>query len=186
MVKDGALGHLEVLNIAIYPEKARALGVASAPWTKIGIFELTGSYSEKELRNWARLAETSSGIGNYFSHLLENREMGQLIKTIIKHPDTLSDLLQLLEDIETTMAVRIGIGAAVEELQEQDLLSQAIPKLIELTMSSLPQVRADACHYLGLTGNPLALPAVQNLLMDKNMEVREIAGESLALLGQNE
>jgi HEAT repeat protein len=83
------------------------------------------------------------------------------------------------------MAVRIGVGAAIEELQEHRLLKPAIPKLVELTMSDQPQIRADACHYLGLTGNGEALPAVQSLLMDQDQEVREIAAETFALLNNN-
>jgi len=77
------------------------------------------------------------------------------------------------------------VGAAIEELQEQELLTPAIPKLVELTMSDQPQIRADACHYLGLTGSADALPAVQSLLMDEDNEVREIAAETFAILDHN-
>jgi HEAT repeat protein len=44
-------------------------------------------------------------------------------------------------------------------------------------------VRADACHYLGLTGAGAAADYIRPLLDDKDAEVREIAAESLALLG---
>jgi HEAT repeat protein len=44
-------------------------------------------------------------------------------------------------------------------------------------------VRADAAHYLGLSGNGDAIPYLQPLLQDEAAEVREIAAESLALLG---
>jgi HEAT repeat protein len=185
MVKEDLLSQLEVINVAWNPERAQELGASSAPWTKIGIFEFTGRYSLEELKNWAKLAKSGSGVGHYFSHLLESREMAKLVETIKKHPDTLNDLVTLLENLETPMAIRIGVGAAIEELQEQDLLYLAIPKLIELTLSSHPQIRADACHYLGLTGNQLALPAVQGLLLDDDREVREIAAETMALLESN-
>jgi hypothetical protein len=185
MVKDGVVSHLEVINVAWHPEVAKKLGASSAPWTRIGKFELTGRYSEEELLNWATLAASDSGLSNYFVHLLENREMAQLVKIVKKYPSSLNDLIQLLEDLDVPMAVRIGVGAALEELQEQNLLSPAIPRLVELTMSNLPQIRADACHYLGMTGSPEALPAVQSLLLDEDSEVREIAAESFALLERN-
>ncbi len=185
MIKDGIIGHLEVINAALHPEKARALGATSAPWIMIGQFELTGRYSEQELRNWADLATTHTGLGSYFTHLLENRGLDQIINTVKQHPDRLEDLMQLLGDLETPMAVRIGVGAAIEELQELQLLTPAIPKLIELTMSDQPQIRADACHYLGLTGSTDALPAVQSLLLDEDSEVREIAAETFAILEGN-
>ncbi|MCP3669939.1 MAG: HEAT repeat domain-containing protein [Gammaproteobacteria bacterium] len=185
MVKDGIIGHLEVINVASHPEKARSLEVTSAPWTRIGQFELTGRYSEQELRDWADLATTNTGLGSYFIHMLENRSLDQIINIIKKHPDSLEDLMQLLEDMETPMAVRIGVGAAIEELQELRLLAPAIPKLVELTMSDQPQIRADACHYLGLTGSADALPAVQSLLLDEDHEVQEIAAETFAILNNN-
>lgn len=185
MVKDGVVGLLEVINVAYHPERAQELGVSSAPWSRIGIFEFAGRYSEEELRSWAHLATTENGVSHYFVHLLENREMRKLITTIKEHPNTLNDLLRLLEDLDVPMNVRIGVGAAIEELQEQNLLAPAIPKLVELTLSTHPQIRADACHYLGLTGSADVLPVVQGLLLDEDREVKEIAAETITLLENN-
>jgi hypothetical protein len=185
MVKGGIVSSLEIINVSWHPEKAQELGVTSAPWCRIGIFEFTGRYSEEELRTWARLATTESGVSNYFAHLLETREMHKLIKTVKQHPNTLSDLLRLLEQLDVPMDIRIGVGAAIEELQEQNMLLPAIPKLIELTLSNHPQIRADACHYLGLTGSTDAIPVVQALLLDEDGEVKEIAAETMALLEKN-
>jgi hypothetical protein len=185
LVKDGVIGQLEVINIAYHPEKGRELGVRSTPWTRIGAYELAGRYSGDELLRWATLAATDSGFSDYFTHLLENRNLDKVIETVQKRPDSLEDLIGLLESLDTPMALRIGVGAAIEELQEHSLLLPAIHKLIELTMSDQPQIRADACHYLGLTGSSKALPAVQSLLTDQNSEVREIAAETFAILENN-
>lgn len=185
MAQDGIIGHLEVVNIALHPEKARELQVRSTPWIRMGRFELVGRYSEAELRAWADLATSDSGLGAYFTHLLENRNLDKIVSTVLKYPDSLDDLIKLLESLATPMAVRIGVGAAIEELQEHGLLIPAIPRLIELTMSDHPQIRADACHYLGLTGSAAAMPAVKSLLMDQDNEVREIAAETFAILDNN-
>ncbi len=185
LLKDGVIGHLEVVNIALHPEKAKELGVNSTPWIRIGKFEFAGRYSEDELRSWANLAATNSGLSAYFTHLLENRSLDKIVYTVRKYPESLDDLMKLLENLDIPMAVRIGVGAAIEELQEQKLLMPAIPKLVELTMSDKPQIRADACHYLGLTGSAKAMPAVQSLLMDEDNEVREIAAETFAILDNN-
>jgi len=185
MVKDGSLGHLEIINIAIHPEKAEALGARSAPWIRIGRFEFTGQYKEDELRVWASLTATNSGFSAYFSHLLEVRRLDTAVKVVGEYPNSLSELLQLIGDPNTAMSIRIGVGAAIEELQEQGLLYPAIPMLSELTMSDLPQIRADACHYLCLTEKPEALPAVTRLLTDEDSEVREIAAETVAFLNNH-
>jgi HEAT repeat protein len=58
------------------------------------------------------------------------------------------------------------------------------PQLEQLTLSDSAQTRADACHFLGLAGDPRAIPAVRRLLDDEQHDVREIAVETLALLGE--
>jgi HEAT repeat protein len=84
------------------------------------------------------------------------------------------------------MALRIGIGALVEDLAGEPALRSAVPALVQLTLSDNPQARADACHFLGLAGDPRAVPAVRPLLDDERPDVREIAAETLALLGAGE
>ncbi|NCA91253.1 MAG: RsmE family RNA methyltransferase, partial [Gammaproteobacteria bacterium] len=81
------------------------------------------------------------------------------------------------------LATRIGIGALMEDLAGKSLARAAIPTLETLTLSAQPQTRADACHYLGLTGDPAVIPSVRRLLDDDDDEVSEIAAETLVLLG---
>jgi HEAT repeat protein len=80
------------------------------------------------------------------------------------------------------MGVKIGIGAMFEELADDGILWQLVPQLADLTEAGDAQTRADACHYLGLTGDPRATEAVKRLLEDENPEVREIAAETRDLL----
>ena len=80
------------------------------------------------------------------------------------------------------MGVRIGISAVFEELQGTELLADLAPALEPLTLAESAQTRADACHFLGLAGNLVAVPAVERLLDDEDAAVREIAVETLALL----
>jgi HEAT repeat protein len=88
----------------------------------------------------------------------------------------------LAGDLETPMAVRIGVGAVFEEFAGSASLAEVVPELGALCRSDEAQVRADACHYLGLSGAAEARPHVRDLLDDPDEEVREIAAESLAML----
>ena len=58
--------------------------------------------------------------------------------------------------------------------------------MIDALLTHCPhaQVRADAAHFLGLTGSPDARKVLRRLSKDKNAEVREIARESMAELGR--
>jgi HEAT repeat protein len=97
-------------------------------------------------------------------------------------PAALTDLLHLFADPDTPLSVRIGISAAVEHLAGDTQLRDAIPQILPLTRSESPQIRADACYFLGLTGDPSVLSSVQRLLEDESAEVREVAAETSALI----
>jgi HEAT repeat protein len=82
------------------------------------------------------------------------------------------------------MGARIGVSAVVEELAGSEPLRAALPQLEQLTLSDSPQTRADACHFLGLAGDPRAVSAARRLLDDDQPDVREIAMETLSMLGE--
>jgi HEAT repeat protein len=50
---------------------------------------------------------------------------------------------------------------------------------LELLCAESAQVRLDACHLLGLSGNSASRPALSVLLQDPDPEVREEARDSL-------
>jgi len=185
LVKEGRLGRLEVVNIAVHPEAAEAVGTRSVPWIAIGPFTLVGAHTYKELAEWSDRAAAGTGLASYFSHLLETNRLTEAVAHIRQHPSTIMDLLPLIEGLDTPMAVRIGVGAVMEELAGSPALLQTTDALGALTRSELSQVRADACHYLGLTANPEASGYLKACMDDENDEVREIAAESLALLHED-
>lgn len=182
LVKDGRIGRLEVVNIAVHPQVAEAAGARAVPWFTIGPFTLTGAHSATELGEWADRAADGTGLASYFSHLLETNRLPEVVGHIRSSPGSLEDLILLLGDLETPMAVRIGVGAVIEELAGSPILVEGVDALGALTRSDASQVRADACHYLGLTGSPDAAPFLRACLDDEDDEVSEIASESLALL----
>jgi thiol-disulfide isomerase/thioredoxin len=184
LVKEGRLGRLEVINLSTDPERARQHGLRTVPWTRIGPFELTGALSHSELADWVDYATAGGGWAAYYAHLLENRRLEEVVRRIRGCPSTLSDLLNLLTDDETSMSTRIAISAVMEELPGTRVLERVVPELEQLTLSDSAQTRADACHFLGLTGDPRAVPAVRRLLDDEQPDVREIALETLAMLGE--
>ncbi len=183
LLKEGVIGTLEVVNVAAHPERAEALGIRSVPWVRVGGFESEGAVTPEKLRSWAELsAAEDAGTGAHFSHLLERRRLDQAVALIRADPPRLVELVTLLETEDTPLAVRIGVGAVMEELADSGLLEHAFQRLVQLTHSPEPHIRADACHYLALSGKREALPEFQRLLDDENHEVREIARESLEAL----
>jgi glutaredoxin len=182
LVKSGRIARLEIVNLDQRPEQAQRLGVRSVPWLRLGPFELTGALGYAELEQWAEHAAAGTGFDDYAAYQLEHRQLDRVVERVRNDPRQLQQLLDLLADDETSMGVRIGIGAVVEELAGGETLRQAVPLLEQLTLSALPQTRADACHYLGLAGDRNAVASVRRLLDDEQEDVREIAAETLTLL----
>ena len=182
LVKSGAVGKLEVVNIEQHPDVARALGVRSVPWVRIGPFELEGLRSEKELRTWAETAGTEAGYVLYLDELLSTGKIGQATKLVQSNPDAIYALLLLFSNSETQLNTRIGISAIIESQAGSDLLQGIVDRLGELSQHDDPRIRGDAAHYLGLTGSNRATTYLEHLVDDPDADVRAVARESLEML----
>lgn len=184
LIKAGRIGRLEVINIARHPEIAERRGARGVPWIRIGPFELSGAHSRSELEELVDKAGSPHGLQAYLRDSLESGELDRVIGVCRHSPEMLSPLLALAGDLDTPFAVRIGVGAVLEDLATEDLLSGLTGPISRLAASPHPQVRADAAHFLGLTGSQEARSELQRLAgSDEDREVREIALESLAELG---
>lgn len=183
LLKEGAIGRLEAVNIAIHPEVAQALGVRSVPWTRIGPFELEGTLPPAELRLWAETALKPEGMKAYFFQMLKNGRRDKVERAIRSAPQRSVVFAELMRDPDTSMAVRLGISAVLEEFHGSGLTDSLIPALAELSRNGDALTRADACHFLSLIGGNTAIPHLRACLDDEDSEVREIAQEALAEIG---
>lgn len=182
LVKQGLVGRLEVVNIAVHPQRAAQLGVRSVPWLQLGEFEFEGLHSPAELRGWAQRAGSASGLAEYFTELLKNGRLAQVNAMVASHPGRLATLLAIAADADTELTVRIGISAAVENLAGAPELVEQLPVLQQLAASGDPRVRADACHFLAQSENRGALATLETLTHDSERSVSEVAADCLAEL----
>ncbi len=182
LVKEAAVGRLEIVNVAAHPEYAEQRGVRSVPWTLLGDFELEGTLTVEELRHWAQLARSPDGMAAYFDHLLGSGQLARCTGMIRAHPERFAALLTLLADPDTSLNVRIGVSAAFEDLHDSGLIADAASELGALTRHADAAVRADACHALAFSSLVLAGRYLTDCLEDSDAAVREIAAESLATL----
>ncbi|MDJ0741379.1 MAG: HEAT repeat domain-containing protein [Gammaproteobacteria bacterium] len=185
LVKQDTIGRLDIINIASHPDAAEARGVRGVPWLRIGPFELSGAHSREELQTWIDRAGSRDGLRSYLSEGLAAGQLGSVTSACRRSAELRPPLLDLAADLDTPFAVRIGVGAVLEDLAGDGLLVDLVDAIAALAASAQPQVRADAAHYLGLAGSPAARARLRELLDDPDREVREIAAESLAQLGES-
>lgn len=184
LVSENRIGTLKVVNINEKPDVAESLGVRSVPWLQLGPFELEGLYSSEELGNWADKASSPDGLADYYSELFKTGQLAKAIAHLRRDNARINVLIDLLSESDTELQVRIGIGAVMEEFEGTGLLQSVTDRLGGLSRSIDNTIRSDACHYLGLTHDPLARPYLERCLSDPDEEVREIAAESLESLGE--
>ncbi len=179
LVKQGAIGRLEAVNLEQHPEAGQALGVRSVPWLRIGRIELAGAHSQAELAEWAAKADSEAGMADWFHLLLKEGQLPRAQEMIEADPALLAAVLPIVGNVEASLNVRLGAGVLLENFAGTEALRALLPRLAELSQHEDARVRADACHYLGLTGDAAARPWLEACTKDEDADVREIAAESL-------
>lgn len=179
LVKSGIVGRLEVVNSAVSPAQAEALGVKSVPWCRMGPFALEGVVPAAILQSLARHGDTPKGWAIYFDLLFTRGARVRVEALVREDPRRLEAFPLLLGDPEVETHARLGVGAVLEELHGSGLAAVLTPALGELSRHPDPRLRGDACYYLSLTESPDALPFLRNACRDENTQVREIAEEAL-------
>lgn len=184
LVKQGVVGQLTVVNVERHPELADAKQVRSVPWVSIGEFVFTGAQSAAELRAWAERAKNEEGWADYFHQLLKDGQAAQVVERVRAAPERLAAILPIVANPEASLNVRLGAGVLMEEFADSVALKALTARLGEMAENEDARVRADACHYLSMTGSVEARPYLEAHVDDPDAEVREIARESLAALAQ--
>jgi len=179
LVKAGEISQLEITNIQHAADKADEYQVRSVPWVKIGPFELVGLRTKTELQKWINRVDDTDAMADYFSQLMLAGEINKVHQMLEKAPETFSALIELIGDEKTTLSVRIGVGAVLEEFSGSKLLKEHISSLAKLTHHKETRIRNDACFYLGLSHDEEARQYIEPLANDSNAEVREIAEDAL-------
>ncbi|HMA12178.1 MAG TPA: HEAT repeat domain-containing protein [Steroidobacteraceae bacterium] len=186
LVKQGAIGRLEAVNLEQHPEVGSSLGVRSVPWLRIGRIELSGVHGKAELAEWAAKADSEAGLADWFHLLLKEGQLPRAQAAVEADPALLAAVLPIVGNVDASLNVRLGAGVLFETFAGTATLRALLPRLGELSQHADARVRADACHYLGLTADAAARPWLQARLEDDDADVREIAAESLQALGGRE
>jgi glutaredoxin len=182
LLKQGAIGRLEAVNLEQRSETGQSLGVRTVPWLRLGRIELAGVHSKTELADWAAKADSEAGLADWFHLLLKEGQLPKAQAMIEADPTLLAAVLPIVGNIDASLNVRLGAGVLLEEFAGSDALRVLLPRLGELSQHADARVRADACHYLGLTQDTAAKRWLDARLDDEDADVREIAAESVQAL----
>jgi HEAT repeat protein len=139
-------------------------------------------HGKAELAEWAAKADSEAGLADWFHALLKEGQLPRAQALIEADPTLLGSVLPIVGNVDASLNVRLGAGVLLEEFAGSDALRALLPRLGELSQHADARVRADACHYLGLTGDTGAKPWLEARMDDEDADVREIAAEALESL----
>ena len=99
-----------------------------------------------------------SSVADRFHGLLKEGGLAQVQREVAARPQLLAELLPIVANPEASINVRIGASVIFEAHAGGAALRALRRRLGELSMDADARVRADACHYLGLSGD-VPMPA---------------------------
>ncbi len=127
------------------------------------------------MKNDAESFDLKKMIADYMENgFLEN------IVDMFKHDKTLYKYVgELL--IDERIRVRIGVAALLEALKDEDPenIFLAIPYVASVLKNENPVFRGDAIYVLGIIGNHDVIPLINEMRIDEDKDVRQIAEETL-------
>lgn len=180
-LKNAQLSTLTAHNIVATAELAAEKRIRSVPWMQIGDYVLTGQQTPVEIDRWIAYASRAASPEAQLEYAIVSADL-PAAEQIASTASGQQALIHLLGDNDTPLNTRIGLGAIIESVAEQGLDNNWVDALSNLSTHQNTNIRADACHYLGLSQNPSAKPALEARLQDENNDVREIASDSLTEL----
>jgi HEAT repeat protein len=130
-------------------------------------------------RTFPRWLMQEQNLTGLFNSQLSTGQAAAVTGRIQRESASISALMELLGDAHTPLSARIGIGVVMEDLANSTILQYQTERLGKLSTHRDTRIRADACHYLSLTGSEKAIPYLQARQEDQDDEVREVAQDAL-------
>jgi len=182
MLKSGEIASIEIFNINNEAALVEQYQIRSIPWLRIGPFVLHGLHSRAEIKQWYRTASSPEGVQEYISKMLDEGNLADVETMLQLSPDLIHNFIPLITDDNSSINVRLGISAIIEELAGDERLQPLQEELLGLLEHKLARVRGDAAHFLSQLHDVKAIPALEKLQSDPDHDVREIASDAIEYL----
>ena len=185
-LKKGQLSSLKVTNIAVDNDRATELGIRSVPWFSLAnensFMIFSGDHTPKEIQKWLTASHSKKGMQEYIEEYLTNGQLMSITQAIQIKPEMFKHIIAMLEDDETSMNIRIGLDALIENFSRSEILKQQTTSLKKIASSNNIRLQIDALHYIALTGDTENKVFLEEMTRHENKQVKEAAIEALETL----
>ena len=185
-LKKGEISSLNVTNIAVDNERADSFNIRSVPWFSITndncFMVFSGEHSPTEIKKWINASQEEKGMQDYIEESLASGEMMSVAHAITLNHNVLSSIITMLGDDETSMDIRIGLDALIEQFSATEILQQYSAELKIIAANQNPRLQIDAMHYIALTGDIKNKVFLEEQTDNTDPQVKEDAIEALETL----
>lgn len=185
-LKAGEIASLNITNIAIDNLKAEKLNVRSVPWFSLSndnsYMIFSGQHSPKEIQQWLTASKSENGMQEYISEYLKNGQLMQVVQAIQINSNIFSHVIDMIKDEETSMDLRIGLDALVENFTATEVLQKYSKELKAIASSNNARLVIDALHYIASTGDIKNKVFLQDKTKHNDEQIKEAAIEALETL----
>jgi hypothetical protein len=126
LLKQGAIGRLEAVNLEQHPEVGagarRALGAVDCASAASNLPACT---ARAELAEWAAKADSEEGMADWFHMLLKEGQLPKVQAAIEAEPELLAAVLPIVGNVEASLNVRLGAGVLLEHFASSDATARA-------------------------------------------------------------
>lgn len=186
LLKNGQLSTLSINNISVEDDKSSKLNIRSVPWFSINnnksSMVFTGTHSVKEIKKWVSASQTNNGMREYIEEFLKSGQLMDIVQAINLTPETFSIIIEMLEDEETSMQIRIGLDALIENFSGSEILKTYASAFNKIASQDNVRLQIDALHYLALTANKSQQNFLREKTKDDNKQIRDAATDALETL----
>ena len=186
-IKQGTFSQLSITNISAATKLDAYSHIRSVPHTQVNNFEFTGTITTADIKQWDEAAKQGAFEKYYIEYLLSNGKLIPAEKLIQQESAFWLILVELIENHDTKMQVRIGISSIFETLSSGLLTSDHSDAVIQRLMQAISNtdnsIRVDLIYLLSLIFTEMKHDAdlysklcnfLRLLLTDPSEEVKEI------------
>ncbi len=174
----GEISELKVFDVNEYPQLAQQYNIRSVPYYMINGVAFTGLKSQSEILKLLQSGEIQN-IRFWIAEKLAEGQLAEVETRVVQQPETREAVMQLLEDIDTPLMLRIGLSAVIESLAEHGVLSDFEARFVELANHPQDRIAIDAIYYLQLLSTPLTLTKLAEIVQSGRPELQQQAQELL-------
>lgn len=185
-LKSGVISSLNIENIAVDNTRAAKLNIRTVPWFSFSNEDsymiFSGNYTAKEIKLWLNTSQKKDGMQEYIEHSLTTGQLMMLVQVIQIEPTVFSHIVAMLADDETSMDIRIGLDALIEQFSSSDTLKQYSNDFKKIASEDNVRLQIDALHYIALTGDINNKVFLEEKTKDQNNQIKAAAIEAIETL----